>query len=270
MASIDVNKDIWDKSYQWKSHGEEWSQGWGGSDMQWFGTILPRIKNFLPAKTTLEIAPGHGRWTEFLLNYSEQIKIVDLSKTCIEKCKERFKSKSNIDYYVNDGKSLDMIENGTIDFAFSFDSLVHAEEEVIDAYLNELSYKLSQNGVGFIHHSNMNEYTSYFKTVKKIPRGRGVLTRIGLIESKEHLRSHSMSALKFNKICQTYSLTCICQEVINWDSKRLIDAFSTFCRKDSWWDRPNVLIRNPNFQKEIKFINNLSKIYSLNSYTGKI
>lgn len=267
MATIEYNEEMWDKSYKWINHGEEWSQGWGGSDMQWFGMILPRIKNFLPAKTILEIAPGHGRWTEFLLNYAEKLQIVDLSKTCIEECKKRFETKNNIDYYVNDGKSLNMIEDGAIDFVFSFDSLVHVEEEVIDSYLNGLSRKLSQNGVGFIHHSNMEEYSSYFKAVRKIPRGRGILSKIGLIESKEHLRAHSMSALKFDKLCEKYSLKCIGQEVINWDSKRLIDSISIFCRESSKWNRPNVVLRNQKFSKEERIhINKMSNIYGIKSF----
>ena len=35
-----------------------------------------------------------------------------------------------------------MIQDKSIDFVFSFDSLVHAEAEVIEAYLNQLAMKL--------------------------------------------------------------------------------------------------------------------------------
>src|SRR6478672_13346534 len=52
--------------YDWREAGEEWSQPWGNSAAQWAGTIFPRIRECLPAGTTLEIAPGFGRWTHYL------------------------------------------------------------------------------------------------------------------------------------------------------------------------------------------------------------
>jgi len=62
-----------------------------------------------------------------------------------------------------------MIQDKSIDFVFSFDSLVHAEAKVIEAYLNQLAMKLSQNGIGFIHHSNLGKYQQAFSLIDKIP-----------------------------------------------------------------------------------------------------
>jgi len=42
---------------------------------------------------------------------------------------------THIEYFINDGRSLDMLENNSIDFAFSFDSLLHAEIDVMHAYI---------------------------------------------------------------------------------------------------------------------------------------
>jgi ubiquinone/menaquinone biosynthesis C-methylase UbiE len=126
MPSLDENKALWDKSYDWSRAGEEWSREWGSSYMQWHGTLLPRMRAFLPAASVLEIAPGHGRWTRFLKDFCSRLSIVDLSATCIEACRRRFAGASNISYFVNDGRSLDMVPDGSVDFIFSFDSLVHA------------------------------------------------------------------------------------------------------------------------------------------------
>jgi len=41
---------------------------------------------------------------------------------------------------------------------FSLDSLDHAEGDVMEAYLGQLAHKLTPNGVGFIHHSNLGMY----------------------------------------------------------------------------------------------------------------
>ncbi len=75
----------------------------------------------------------------------------------MSRAKKRFISNDNIEYHINDGKSLEQIQDESIDFAFSFDSLVHAESDVIQAYLEQLGKKLKPDGVGFIHHSNIGD-----------------------------------------------------------------------------------------------------------------
>ena len=129
-------------------------------EAQWFGAILPRIHLFIPTGTLLEIAPGHGRWTHYLRKYCERLLVVDLSQKGIEACQKRFAGSPNITYHVNDGVSLSMIADESVDFAFSFDSLVHAEMDVIGSYVAQLAKKLKPNGVGFFHHSNMGSYYS--------------------------------------------------------------------------------------------------------------
>jgi len=255
MASIENNKELWNDLYFWKNRGDEWSSNWGGVDMQWFGMLLPRVHRFLPAESILEIASGQGRWTQYLLPFCKSFSGED-----------RFKTFDKATFYVNDGKSLDMIENNSIDFVFSFDSLVHCEEEVIDSYLNQLSKKLSVDGVGFIHHSNMAEFSNYFRIVRLIPRGARLLSWMGLIEYKEHLRAHSMSAKKFELLCHKNGLECIGQEVMNWDSKRLIDCISMFCRKESKWARVNRVIINNELMVDRKRLNKLSTLYGNRSF----
>src|SRR5438552_9139347 len=158
MPTINENASQWDVSYDWHDYGDEWSHAWGGPEAQWFSTIFPRIHAFIPTDTILEIAPGCGRWTQFLKDNCRHLIAVDLSERCIETCKKRFSAYSHIDYYVNDGKSLDFISDKSIDFIFSFDSLVHADADVMEAYIRQLATKLRSNGVGFIHHSNVGSY----------------------------------------------------------------------------------------------------------------
>ena len=115
--------------YEWIAAGEEWSEPWGGSAPQWFGSILPRIQACLPANTILEIASGFGRWSYYLKKHCCHLHLVDPAADCIEACQRRFASDAHLSYHINDGRSLKMISNGSIDFAFSFDSLVHADAE---------------------------------------------------------------------------------------------------------------------------------------------
>ena len=49
------------------------------------------------------------------------------------------------------------VEDGQFDLVFSFDSMVHANLEVHQAYIPQILRKLTKNGVAFIHHSNYTE-----------------------------------------------------------------------------------------------------------------
>ena len=160
MPSLEWNKQAWDSEYDWKKlGGSNWSAAYGNTESQWFGSLYPRIHNFVPAMTILEIAPGAGRWTQFLVHQCERLIAVDYSQDCVNICNERFKAIEHATFHVNDGKSLEMVPDGSIDLVFSFDSLVHVEADVMESYIHELARKLKPNGVGFIHHSNLKSYS---------------------------------------------------------------------------------------------------------------
>src|SRR5215831_17264284 len=99
MPRIEENHSFWDELYHWPQSGEEWSKAWGGARMQWYGSILPRISAFLPADTILEVAPGYGRWTAFLKDLCKHLIIVDLSQSCIDRCRQRFANCSHLSYF---------------------------------------------------------------------------------------------------------------------------------------------------------------------------
>ena len=269
MPSIEENLAVWDGRYQWPAGGDEWSSPWGGPRAQWYGCLLPRLHGFLPAGSVLEIAPGHGRWTQFLKDNCERLTLVDLSAACIEVCKTRFAANPHIAYHVNDGVSLEMVPDGSIDFVFSFDSLVHTELEVLRGYLLQIARKLTPNGVGFIHHSNLGQYR---KKIRRERRIRGLLNR-RFIQTLEpflntkldhlHWRSPDVSAAAFREACAKAGLACVSQELINWhDTPYLIDCLSTFRRLDSRYARDCVLVENPNFTDEAKRVAKLASLYA--------
>ena len=265
MGTIAQNRYSWDVAYDWKHQGSEWSKDWGGVEMQWHASILPRMHAFVPTRCIMEIGPGFGRWTHFLKDLCDRLIVVDLSEKCIRACQHRFRHCSHISYHINDGLSLDVAVDGSVDFVFSFDSLVHVEMDVIESYLKQLAAKLTPNGVGFIHHSNLGEYATYFSLLKKIPKGkiRDFLSKLRIIERKSHWRAFSMSAERFARIAFEAGLRCISQEIVNWKTspKRLIDCLSVFTSKGSIWERPNQLIRNDGFMREAAYLSKLSRLY---------
>jgi 2-polyprenyl-3-methyl-5-hydroxy-6-metoxy-1,4-benzoquinol methylase len=263
MPTVEENSQKWNAAYGWHDQGEVWSAPWGGSAAQWFGAILPRIHAFLPATTILEIAPGFGRWTTHLKDSCEHLIVVDLAENCIEACRRRFADESHITYHVNDGKSLAMVPDRSIDFAFSFDSLVHAEADVMRAYLEQLAAKLKPNGVGFLHHSNIGAYRRSFSLSRRIPSVLRDRLIQGRIIDQTHWRAFSMTASLFAGFCEQAGLQCVSQEMVNWATKRLIDCFSVFTPKSSTWARPNVVVENPGFMREAAMIRRLSRLYGV-------
>jgi SAM-dependent methyltransferase len=268
MADVDHNLAIWSSDWDWSQRGDEWSWWWGDTPTLWASVLLPRIQAFVPAGSILEIAPGYGRWTQYLKDLCEHLTIVDLTEGCIEHCRDRFSQAVNIEYHVNDGRSLDMVEDGSIDFAFSFDSLVHVEVDVLGAYVDQLARKLKPDGVGFIHHSNIGCYPLLTRLARAVPsRLLGPLVRRGVLINLPAWRAESVTAAIFADRCERAGLSCIAQESVSWEYGRyLIDTFSLFTPRGSRWDRPRQATRNPLFVREAA---RSRRLYSRSSFTRR-
>jgi ubiquinone/menaquinone biosynthesis C-methylase UbiE len=267
MPSIEWNARTWDSSHEWPDQGDEWSAFWGGAEMQWAATVLPRIRNFLPASTILEIAPGHGRWTRFLISLCDDYIGVDLSQNCVVACQERFKTAGHAHFFVNDGHSLPMVADGSVDFVFSFDSLVHVEAETIKAYLAELSRVMAPQGIGFLHHSNLGAHLVQLRlaqilalTSRPLPVAKRALQRWQIVEW-DHARGRTMTAGRFAELCRHAGLVCVGQEIIDWGPKT-IDCLSLVARPDSHWNRSNVVIKNPHFMREAASAGRAAGVYT--------
>jgi SAM-dependent methyltransferase len=154
MPTLAENRNAWDASYDWGCAGDEWSEAWSTPQAQWAGCLYPRIFPFLKGRI-LEIAPGHGRWTQFLRDHCTSLIGVDLAATCVSECRSKFKSDPRLNFEVGDGRKLPMVADASIDFAFSFDSLVHAEADILESYASELARVLKPSAIAFLHHSNL-------------------------------------------------------------------------------------------------------------------
>ena len=238
--------------YQWQDAGEEWSAPWGSSKAQWSLSILPRIRRWIPTGSILEIAPGFGRWTYYLRKECRHLEVVDLDPACVAACRRRFGDDPHLVCHLNDGRSLAMVPDESIDFVFSFDSLVHAPQEAVAAYLRQLPAKLKKDGVGFIHHSNLGHYAS--SRIERLPRRLKKLLIKAKLWDSGHGRAPDMTAELFRSLCEDAGLKCLRQEVINWRSRRLIDCFTTFAPEDSKWEPVAAAAWNPGFMREARMI----------------
>lgn len=237
MPSLIDNFMIWNSRYLWPHGGDEWSAPWGSPQAQWESTVVPRLEGLLPSRTILEIAPGYGRWSQFLSTRCEHLIVVDLSPNCIKACRERFIGQKHIMFLVNDGFTFPSVDGDSVDLVFSFDSLVHAEPDVISSYVKECSRVLRKSGCGFIHHSNLGQYEPDLPVRPN---------------DDEHLRSRKMSAAIFSRCCEDARMMCVKQEKINWlDTGRLLDCFSWFKHSISG-EQPSPPISNWTFMEEAR------------------
>lgn len=267
MPEVDQNLANWTSEWDWSQQGDEWSRAWGDTAALWHGALLPRIHAFVPTGTILEIAPGYGRWTQYLKDLCDRLVIVDLTENCIENCRRRFADATNIEYHVNDGRSLAMVEDGSLDFVFSFDSLVHAESDVLGAYLDQLARKLRPDGVGFLHHSNIGAYGPLTKLAKRMPgRAIGPLVRAGALINVVAWRAESVTADSVAQQCERAGLACVGQEKISWEAGRyMIDTLTIFTPRGSRWARPRTVVSNPLFTSEAR---RMARLYARSSFAA--
>jgi hypothetical protein len=160
--------------------------------------------------------------------------------------------------YLNDGRSLSMIADGSVDFIFSFDSFVHPDRDVVEAYLRQLGAKLKMGAKGFIHHSNFGEYVNSLR--ERLPEILAKpLIKADVLDWAHH-RNPGMTAELFRALCEQNGLNCISQELVNWRGRRLIDCLSLFVRSDSAPQHATKIVRNPNFMREAARIRRQSRL----------
>jgi hypothetical protein len=144
-----------------------------------------------------------------------------------------------------------MVTDQSVDFAFSVDSLIHADDTVLRAYLQELSRVLTRNGVAFLHHSNLGQYSTILDTTKKLGI-QDFLMRHGILEKNIGWRDQTVDASRVEWFAQEFGMLCISQETINWLTKRTLnDCFSVITRKDSALARKNQILQNHLFDVEV-------------------
>jgi len=155
--TIDANRELW-TAHTWNRDGDEWdgqARLAGVPYEEWKASLADEfiVSNIRPGMTVLEIAAGHGRWSEIMLPLSAKLILIDLNPECIEYCRAKFSTATNVEYVVTDGKSLPGIANGSVDFVWSFDSFVHMDRSVIRQYFCEIKRVLRPAGRAVIHHA---------------------------------------------------------------------------------------------------------------------
>ena len=245
MPSLEDNRKIW-STYDWSQRGEEWSVGWGSTSLFWWSGLLPRLRPFLPCRRLVEIAPGHGRYTRFLADQAEEIRAVDLDEGCVEEFRKRFEGRPEITIEVTDGKTLVGVPDQWADLVFSFDSLIHADAEVMRAYIGEISRVLAPDGVAWIHHSNLAEIEG--------DASESPLRRV-------HLRDPSVSGALVEGWAREVNLHVGLQEILPWGDDTSGDCISILVRPEGRFGAVEARWRNLRFRAWGAFLNNVRQTF---------
>lgn len=148
LHSPGMNRAIWE-AWDWQAQGEEWTPS-----AAWKASLVAEVlePNVPRGVSVLEIGPGGGRWTEFLIERAKKLVAVDISSTCVQLCQERFGEVSRAQFLVTDGVSLAGVPAESVEVVWSFDVFVHINAAEIDLYLGEIDRVLVPGGRAVIHH----------------------------------------------------------------------------------------------------------------------
>lgn len=249
--SMEWNQANWNGIHDWSTRGEEWSEPFGSSATEWQAALLPRVHPFLPARKILEIAPGHGRWTHFLLPYAgESYRTVDISKQCADFCRDAFAGRHpDFASHANDGMSLACVAECRYDLIYSFDSLVHVSLEVMRSYCRQiLGQLLTDDGIAFLHHSNRKEYDQRHPLSRKF----------------RHARDPGVSAANVAEFIEQNGGRVLSQEIIDWRGTPGLDSITLFSKKGAPYEkRDAVRLTNNQFMQAAAYAKKCIEPYRL-------
>jgi ubiquinone/menaquinone biosynthesis C-methylase UbiE len=129
----------------------EWGDPETEAPLRWIRDrwVIPYVQ---PGQTGLEIGPGGGRWTRYLLGF-QRLYVVDYHKELLAELRKNF-NKPNMVFVRNAGTDFPGVPDGATDFVFSFATFVHLDPPLIEAYLGNLQRILKRGGNVVIHYSD--------------------------------------------------------------------------------------------------------------------
>jgi cyclopropane fatty-acyl-phospholipid synthase-like methyltransferase len=105
-----------------------------------------------PDLTCVEIGPGGGRWTRYLIACCA-LYCIDFYQELLDELATNFRA-PGLHLIRNNGTDFPGVPDGCIDFLFSYGCFVHLELDAIDAYLGNMKRLLKPAANVVIHYSD--------------------------------------------------------------------------------------------------------------------
>jgi phospholipid N-methyltransferase len=95
--------------------------------------VLPYVN---AEQNAVEIGPGGGRWTRYLLGF-KKLYVIDYYADLLKELRKNF-NKPNMQFIKNNGTDFPGIKERSIGYLFSFGAFVHLDAPLIEAYLTNM------------------------------------------------------------------------------------------------------------------------------------
>ena len=128
---------------------------WGDpQEVGWLRTVrdeflLPFVH---PDRHGVEIGPGGGRWTRYMLTFG-RLDVVDFHQELLDELARNFRTPT-LTLVKNNGTDFPSIPERSIDFVFSFGVFVHLDLAIIERYLQSLHEIISPGGQIVLQYSD--------------------------------------------------------------------------------------------------------------------
>ena len=111
--------------------------------------VLPYVS---AEQTAVEIGPGGGRWTRYLLGF-KKLYVVDYHQELLDEVRKNF-GRPTMEFIKNNGTDFPGVASHSVDYLFSFGCFVHLDLDLIDAYLRNMRSILKQGANAVIHYAD--------------------------------------------------------------------------------------------------------------------
>ena len=207
MPSLDWNKEWGNRLFMWTKNNQGYYGGqWGDPEnKEKLSFVIEKyISPYVnPYSVVLEIGPGGGRFTKYLLD-AKKIILVDLCSEFFPYLSARFKdSTCKFQFYQTKGYELEGVDLGSVDFLFSFDAFVHIAPEGIYEYLKNIQRTLKDGGVSVIHYAD--------KTKPKC-RERKVFSEMTPFKMERFVRDFNFKIIEHNTDLMAHSSIIVLQK----------------------------------------------------------
>lgn len=162
--------------------------------------IIPYVN---PDHTAIEIGPGGGRWTRYMLGFGT-LHAVDYHHRLLRELTRSFRA-PHLQTIKNNGADFPGVPDKSVDFIFSFGVFVHLDANIIAAYLREMHRVMKPGAFAVIQYSDKNKQQaretgeSFADTTPEIIRPLVADARHQMVEEDTESLPHS-SIIRFTPI----------------------------------------------------------------------
>jgi ubiquinone/menaquinone biosynthesis C-methylase UbiE len=170
-------------------------------------TEFRRLFDKLDLTYVIELACGHGRHSENIVQQAGRIVLMDIFESNLEFCRNRLGSNPKLSYIRGDGGTFRPVDDNSVTAIFCYDAMVHFSPAMVRSYLHDAARVLRPGGKALFHHSNY-----------PAPQDRHY-------GQNPHARNHMTAAL-FAAYVQAAGLSVVETKVIPWSGQADLDALS--------------------------------------------